>query len=626
MATDLGEFLETLFKNRKKDRKPLDKERQECLDLASGKDIARVWKIGEGQDWRSKTFIKTLKVKVFTAISMIADLLLQGGKIPFALKPSPYNPLGAESPEPPLEKDGAPASGSGPTETMSDKINEQLADRKADRHYLRKLLSLGLYGDAWAKYTVAAIERDGFAPDPETGAWQAFEYSDNVPGWDFRSVWAIYPDLEVVDQQKGQGIIERALYSPFELRQKEGQKGYFDKAIDRIISEHEKNRTVSDTESLPPGQRSFSNRVRDLDCAIFWGRAPRKHVERFEKEANFKGFSDILTVDDPKDDGDEVEIKVEFLGDEVFCLQRNPSGWRPYTNAVWEIGFDEESSGTGIGENVKDVQIMLNGVVRAFEDNKKLTANVLLAIKERFMVPGAMESFSPGDKIPISETCDDVRKAVQQVTLQDVGQSLLSAFGLAQTLTDDVSQVPKIMQGTVLPKQKPDTLGEVNMLMDAAGKYLGLVLKNIDDGFIEPEISAIYKYNMRNPEYKGEKANLIIHPTGFASFANKIKRAQTLQQLLTLILSNEVLMAEAKIRPHLTEIYKAQDVDPDEFLKSEQEKLEDQQRQAQQMEEARRMADEEAAKAAEEEDEAKEREFQRDVVKESLKEGLKAVK
>jgi hypothetical protein len=161
-----------------------------------------------------------------------------------------------------------------------------------------------------------------------------------------------------------------------------------------------------------------------------------------------------------------------------------------------------------------------------------------------------------------------------------------------------VSQIPKIVQGSVLPKQKSDTAYEMAQMLENAGKYLGMVISNVDDYMIEPETMDLYHYHMADPDYQGTKASLLVHAQGSVALQNRVMRIEKLMQLLTLLLSSEILIGEAKLRPHLEEIYKANDLDPETFLKTEEEKQADQQRMAEMQAQAEAKAVQMMAKQA----------------------------
>ena len=630
--TGLSGYIDGLFDDYKQLRSTDENKWQRNDDAVKGFDgTLPKWKKGEAQGWRSRTYIKLIKAKIFTAYAMIVDVFLQGGDVPFSLVQSPHQGHIPDELRPVIDE---------AIEEMGDRIREQLRDRRADLETIKKFLSLAIYGMAWSKYNILPVEHTFFEPtefDEESGMPVDFELrqtSKDVPGHEYKSVWSILTDMEDDDLQTNRGTFDYNLASTFELHQKLGKPHYIDEKIKKVIAEYKDGdaTTTEDESNIPPGKRGLVKRKKVIPNKEFWGRAPIEDVRDFEKDNNLGDQDGDVDIMDRS--GEEVEVLVEMAGDEIIRYLRREPKRRPFKRCYWEESLDS-ASGVGIADNLEDIQGVVNGMVRAFEDNKKLSANVITAIKRSFLAPGQSEDITPGMQIDITEACEDVRQAIQQVVIQDVGETLLSGINLMLSMADKVGQIPEIMQGLTLPKHKTDTLGEINWLMENAGKYLGMVIRNNDEQFVEPEITDIYIYNMKNTEYDGQKVSAVVHATGFTSFQNKAQRQQKIMHLLQLILSDDELRAEAKVRPHLEELYKILDVDPDDFLKTQEEKqaLQQQRDEA----EAEELAEQQGIieKEAEEEREDKkleltmkaqldgaraENEFQRDLIREGLKE------
>lgn len=582
----LGYYIkEILYHNWKRDRLSIETEMQTNLDAFNAVVTGDFWKSGETEDWRSDTFVPITKIKVLAAYSMVLDILLQGGQIPFTLKPSPWGQVVFEDlPEPmrtQIEDD---------IDDMKKLIRQELMDCSAPLQLMKNVMAGAIYGETYAKYFVHEVERSGFEKvqllegfdHPDFVRWEPFRNMVDSPAFEYVSNWSIFRDLETDGLQEGVGIIQRDMTSPYDLRLHMGGPYWINDAILRAIAEADTPSTnvggsaqiTAETSNLPPGLRNIQHRHKTIERLEFWGRVPRKIVEQFEEDIHQRSQENVqpITYDflDFENDGDEVEIMALMADDEVVRYSRNKPKSRPFYRVVWEINLDE-TSGTGVAKNVRTAQKVLNGAVRSFEDNKKLSANVIAATKRQYM-PEWKGGFQPGTEIELSDECDDARKALQQIVIQDVGETLLSLISLFEQYSDDTSQLPKILQGTVQAKQKPDTLGELQMLQSNSGKYLGGVIKNYDGGLIEPVTNDFYQYNMADPDIKKGKGNFIAHALGFTSFQNQMVRLQKIMQGLNLSLTSDVLLGETKVRELLEEFWKALDIDPQMVLKSTEEK------------------------------------------------------
>jgi hypothetical protein len=166
----------------------------------------------------------------------------------------------------------------------------------------------------------------------------------------------------------------------------------------------------------------------------------------------------------------------------------------------------------------------------------------------------------------------------------------MSGIQLMMQLKDDVSMIPTILQGFTLPKHQPDTAYELQQLTTNSGKYIGQAIRNNDEMFIEPEITDLYEYNMIYGEDESLKVNCKVQANGFTSFLNKEVRGQRIQQILTLLLSSEILLPYVDIEPHLDVIYEALDEDPKRFVKNEERRAQEQQAQMQAQSQAQQQA------------------------------------
>lgn len=539
-----------------------------------------VWKSEEGEDWRSKTFIPLIKMKCVASWSIIIDMLLMNNKIPFNLIPSPWDDL--TSVDLPEEYKAAIDK---QIYAMKKTIDQQFEDCHADRELMKCIMADAIYGECYSKFFVHNVKRKGYKkvsmasegmqdPEGKYVRWEPYEEEINAPGWEYVSVWSIYRDLETDDLQAGVGIIHYQPWSKYDLATKKGlgeTAYYLDDAIDRVIRQAPETttNTTTNTEGLPPGMRDIQSRTKNIDVLEFWGRVPAEIVEAFEKD--LKDDQDTVGGQAQyEQDGNEIEIMCVVAGDEVIRYARNEPGHRPFYRSVWEINLDSPS-GIGVADNLKDIQLVLNGMVRAFEDNKKLSANVM-GMGNSDKAPNWDKKFKPGLYIDTDDTVDDVRKVYQQFIVNDVGDSLLAGIAMFERYGDDASQMPKIMQGAVLDKRKPDTFSELNMLQANAGKYIGGVIKNFDEGTLEPVCQDFYEYNMQDPDMQIGQGNFIAKALGFSSYQDRVIRLNKIMQALQLALSNENLAKEVKLGQIIKVVYDCLDVETAKVLKNEDDK------------------------------------------------------
>jgi hypothetical protein len=595
-TSGLAEFVDKQIKSWAKQKKEiLEPKLQANYDAVTNiTDRHKAWKKDEAKGWRSNVWIGFVRVKIWAFYSIFLDTVLKAGKIPFTLEPSPYDENNMDARQ--LKQRDIRI------ERMRDKIESQLSMRHADREYMKKWLSGAYYGMGFSKFDIDAIPNVYFkqvdmslgdaaqymAPE-EIEQYTRFEMvteSEDVPGHRYVSIWNMVWDMEGDDLQNSAGYAEHIASCAYDLMQLKGKPGYLDEVIDKIIQDRKnKDRgTGSEGPAESPSKEKLNERKQNYRRYEFYMRAPRKLCEEFEKNIKSKKLDvaylgTIAEYEDLEAEGDDIEIMGEIVDCDMWVVEQNL----------------DESTGTGIADNMEGVQNSLIGYLRSFEDNKKLSANVTSAVKTRyFNNPSQLDDIIPGKKYDISDSCDDVRKAIMPIVFPDVGDSLLSGINLMMQFKDDVSMVPTIMQGFSLPKHKADTAYELRQMTEMAGKYIGQSIRNNDEQFIEPEIQDIYEYNMIYGEDESIKVNCKVKANGFTSFQNKEIRGLRMKEALALFVSSEILLPYVKIKPHLDIIYESMDEDPDKFIKSDEEMAQEGQKKQQQMAQAQAQAEQKA--------------------------------
>lgn len=298
---------------------------------------------------------------------------------------------------------------------------------------------------------------------------------------------------------------------------------------------------------------------------------PRETIEVYEleraKEAEKKGKKVEFPVDE-YEQGDEIEVLVCIADSEVARFARRKPNRRPFRRCVWEDNIDG-IGGVGVADNAEDMQLAINGAMRAFEDNKKLSGNLVGGIKPELFEED-VTGVKPGMLLHLTAECENVNQGLMFAQIPDVGETLISMIHLTQQYADMNTMIPKVQQG--IETKGKLTAFEISQLLEKAGKYLGSVIRNFDEMLIEPMIQEFYRYNMEDTGVTRGKGDYLVKAMGFTSFQNKVERITKMQQMLTLALSTPELAAETNIRWYLEELLNALDIDPKQALKSDEQK------------------------------------------------------
>lgn len=574
------DHINTLFSNFEQNRRSIQDKWDRNHRAFVREEGDEVWKKGEGEDWRSKTYLGKTREKVMAAAALVMDTILQGGKVPYAFKASPWQMEG-EAPVDPaaLEADIA---------AMTALTDQQLVDTHADRQLMKHVICQALYGVTFGKKMVHSVKRSGWRKEvltidgiedysrmPDAVSWSRWEVSSMQPGWLYVPCWDIFWDVESENLQEGAGVFHRQVVSPYWLRSKMGRPFFLDAALIAAAKQSPAQAQSSgpnvggttDNSTLAPVLRNVKMRKNTLTYREFWGRIPRQLAEQIESSLSVMGYNGETTADGYDDTGDEVEVMLCTCGDYLVRYCRNEPDNRPFSMAKCEDNLDEEMP-WGIADNCEPLQLVINGAIRAFEDNKKLSSNIILAIKRRFLknIPA---TFKPGMKLDLSDECDDARKAIQPVVIPDVGETLVSLLQSALPMLDDASMVPRIAQGYV--EKDAQTATEISVRQAQSSKYMGMLVRNLDEGIIEPLIEYLYQFNMNDPDVQVGKGNFTVQALGFSSYQNKIERVRKIQELMMLALNTVPITNRVNFDYLFRELTKATDLDPDMVLKTAEE-------------------------------------------------------
>lgn len=523
------------------------------------------WKKLEGTTWRSKVFVRITKMKITAAVAQINDVYFQGGKIPFSVSPTPISDdLQGLILPPEVAEQRAKA--------MTKREEDIFVEAKAVAKQKMAILEMAIYGMSFLKAPVIRqIERLRYQmqtpkiaamADMFLGTQLAQKYGRHVltpitvsiPMIEHANLWDMFWDMEG-DIQDGQGVIQRVMMTPGMLRRYATNPGFDQAAIKRVIAKAGDQTSGSASQSnLGPARDKISNPKRNICVLDFCGGVPVKKLKDTK-------------LYDEKDDGREREIITIMAEDEIiFQPQKNPwpGNLRPYHKAVWEA-LPHESFGVGIAENLKDSQMMVNGGVRTYIDNKSLSGNVLMAGNPRMLAPGQNRSVYPGKYFELAEGVQDVRTAIQFFSPPDIGQGMLEMINLFERFADEESNLPKLLEGEKSVGD-PKTAFAFSKLVEAANKALGNVIKNIDDGHTQPVVDAFYHWLMVTDPDESIKGDYNCKANGFGVYSDRVIQGENLMMYLNFMLSNEILDQFPKVDIFLQEIAKCRNIDPDKFL------------------------------------------------------------
>jgi hypothetical protein len=549
-TTSLAEFIREKCQTWRNNRQPLESKWNLNIDYFRANDTEhRKWKTEEGEAWRSDTFIQVTRMKVMAAVSLVVDMELSGGGIPFDLVNNPMADIEQEQLPEPMQAVNRDARAK-----MKANIQRQMLACHADRQYARIILSAAIYGEGYGKRYMHEIRRGGWRKSvPDSDQWEEYSISEWAPGLAWVSTWDIYRDLETDNLTDSAGICEISLISKFSLRQLRNEDGYFKEDIDRLLKDYDRtDKTKLRNTTGKPTDRDLAERESSIERIEFWGRVPREYVRRFMDERKSAG---IDLERNEQDDGDDIEVHAVMVDNCIIRLFLTEPEDRPYYRLEWEESIDSIDA-HGVADAVQDMQRVINGGWRAFEDNKKLSGNVMFAAVKRYMPAGWDGKFKPGVAMELEDSCKDIRQAMQQFVVTDVGDSLISLLNYSDRYLEETSLIPNIVHGVNPSGQDVQTAYQAAQMADKGAKYLAKVVRNIDEMLTEPIVADFYRYNMLDPNSPA-KGDWNVTPIGYSLYQDRVLLITKINQFIQAMSSSPQLADEIDWRPLAEQIAKA---------------------------------------------------------------------
>ena len=557
---------------------------------------------------KSRVFIKVTKTKTLAAYGQIAEVLFSNNKFPLSVDPTPMpegvaeavhfdpaDPEGVVPEESPFGykgdgKDLPPGTtkatlldkflgplkdklkdvkgvrnGPGTTPTsvtlypaaiaakkMEKKIHDQLDESGATKHLRSTAFEMALFG--------TGVMKGPFAVNKEYPNWdENGTYSPiikTIPEASSVSLWDFYWDPDAVNIDQCQYIIERHKMSRTELYALKKRPFFRANVIDAIIEEGE----------------SYTKKYWEDDLRDY---APRFGVNRFEVLEYWGEVSvEMLQendVDIPKEleGAGELQANIWFCNGKILRMVLNPfkPARIPYYAVPYELN-PYSLAGIGVGENMSDTQMLMNGFMRMAVDNAVLAGNLVFEIDETNLVPGQDMSVYPGKVFRRQGGAPG--QSLFGTKFPNVANDNLQLFDKARQLADESTGIPSFSHGQTGVSGVGRTASGISMLMSAASGSVKTVIKNVDDYLLGPLGKAFFNFNMQfdfDPSLRGD---LEVNARGTESLMANEVRSQRLMQFLQ-IASGPALQPFAKFPYIIREIAKSMDLDPDKVTNSMEE-------------------------------------------------------
>ena len=512
---------------------------------------------------RSKSFIRETRTKVRTIDARIIDLLFPANgeknwsidKTPVPSVPAPIEQVLLTNITAIIKESGETRAAtseelqiavteycSETAKNMSSEIEDQLAEIKY-RSIIRDVMHSGhLYGTGWLKGPLVdqVIEPHWEMQSKEDGEgnssweWSLIEKKISRPYAEFKPIWNIYPDLSVTNKDDCRFICERHIMPRHKLLQLATRPDFNGDKILQFIQDNPNGKAEYATyenelyqlEEIPTAPKPSIKGSYEL--IEYWGYISSQELLDFNIEKYLP-----LTADKFDDD---YPANVWILNDEVVKIALQPISGLVLPYYVYYFDKDETSIyAEGISAIMRDPQKLVNASIRAMIDNAAHCAGPQYEVNVDLLAEGEDPTDIGAFKVWLrtGKDADIAGKEVVRVKkLVSYTPEFLNMYGLFSRLGDEVTIIPRYMQGDARVSGAGRTASGLSMLMGQANIGLSDLVKMFDEGITKPFITAMYNWNMQFNPKQNIKGDMKIVARGSTALITKEIRAQQTQMFL----------------------------------------------------------------------------------------------
>lgn len=489
---------------------------------------------------RSKAFVRATRVKVKTVDARVADLLFPAN--------SERNWTADPTPAPSVDQDTRKlvtqqlqaALQRDPTQDELDAAIAKLVKEAADRmtaiiddqlvesrykQAARQVLHSGhLYGTGVLKAPLVERKtRKKFVI--VDGSWVMKTESYVVPFVEYVPLWRWYPDMSATQLEDCRYVYERHLMTRAAMASLARKKSFNGQKIKDYILANPKGmrqQRTFDGEIREMGDRRQANTTEDGQYEVLerWGWLDGEQLHS-------------AGVKVPQDRMHETFFSNVWLlpNGEILKIVLQPINGVTWPYHLYYADKDETSIfGDGFAAIMRDDQTMINAGTRMILDNAALTAGPQLEANMKLLAAGERADDMYPFKIWRRNGEEPGSPAIRVLDIPNGLEELFPIVNMFKENADDVTAIPRYMQGENATTGAAGTASGMSMLMANASIVMKDLITNYDEGVTRTFIEALYFWNMQfNPDDRC-KGDFDIKARGTASLMAKEIRAQQLDQ------------------------------------------------------------------------------------------------
>ncbi|MDH0363459.1 portal protein [Comamonas aquatica] len=353
------------------------------------------------------------------------------------------------------------------------------------------------------------------AKDPATGIIKQVKLEEIRAASKRIDFWNFFPDPACGENiHNGSYTWERDYLGRRKLMELLKDESYDREAIAKALKEGP-NRTREGTEAV------YIPNNDEYEMWIFHGHCTREKLQAMG-----------VDVEDLEDE--RLPAMAVLINDRIIKLTLSPleDGEFPYDVLAWQRR-PGMPWGMGISRQIRTVQRMLNGAVRAMMDNSGLSASPQIVSGNGIVPVDGDWTLRPGKHWRAESNSDvaDVTKAFATFTVDSVQNELMNIINFSLKMAEDTTGMPAMLQG--IRGDAPNTLGGMQMQNNNATSVMRRLAKRFDDYMTRPHIQRYFDWMMAYADDESIKGDFQIDVRASSALVERDAQQQFLTTLLT---------------------------------------------------------------------------------------------
>jgi hypothetical protein len=542
-----------------------------------------VYEPGEAPTTGAKVYIKATLAKVNKIRARLYDTLFPSDAQNWDIQPTPQASLdrdienGTGDPEAAKQIQEAARQA---CDAMRDLIDDQLSEADYSAVFRDVIDDWTLYGVGIVKGPVSESCTHGAWMRDETGNYTLAKGGHIKPVVVRVDPLSFFPDPNATSVKDAEYFCERRPLTKAQMRKLANDPGVNKRALIEVLK-------AAPLEMMPTVYNSGQAELNDIrnkaDKIIVWewhGSLTAEQVRQIADAYGDEGLSQLFADDDPLID---IPVVALVANNQVLKLSPAPldTGESVYS-VVPYVRVENSIWGLSECDLIRDSQTALNSAWRMVLDNSALSTRPQLVVDKAVIEPVDGDySITPGKVWARAQQAVPANyPPFELFKMEGFQEELLQLVSTAKEFMDLESCLPAWAEPE--PGATPsNTAFGTAMMISSSNVNFKRLLKNFDDDITKPIIRRFYQWNMQFAPDETVKGDMRVIAKGSTSLLAREMRGQTIMAMLQFGQS-PLLAPMTKIDELYREAFRANMLDPDQFLKSPAELQQDAEMAAQQ--------------------------------------------